>query len=157
MTQKKENYETFKPTDKGYTKLVNYDITLSEVAREVVFNYMDQPWEQEDHNTKMVEAIETAANWCGFKTTIKKKRDHNGKLIWSKKFSPDIKDKKFYIDLLKRLRQEIDLIDYNENDEYGLLDEIVNVANILSKYKHIIALKRKRKSILEKIGNTFSK
>jgi hypothetical protein len=154
---KKENkiVKEYEPTRRGFDKLYDEIPELAELARSVVMcclkpEYQPDPTTQKEENQKRhLESLQEALDWAGFKTLIAFNKKEE---VAVKKVSRGFKDPDFIKNLFDKFHNAIYDIPYDPDDAHGLMDECVKVANIMLKYKHIIALKRKKKSFLESIS-----
>jgi len=144
---KKQKPMEFEVTRDGFTRLSEYDFDLMNKARTVVMWYLEASYGKTNDN--QTSALHEAALWCGFKTSISKSKD---KVILLDK---DQKNWTFYSSLFNKFKNVLETLKIDEHDDMGILDETIQVANIMLKYKYVIALKRKKKTIFSKILELF--
>lgn len=144
----KKELKQFEVSRNGFEQLSDYDYDLMERARTIVLWCLETSYGKNAEH--YLDAFQEGAIWCGFKdVTIK-----NGSLVFDVKKQKE-KNVKFYINLFIKFKTAIDTMVVDENDELGLMDEMIQVANIMLKYRYIISLKRKKKGVVEKFLGVF--
>lgn len=138
----------YEPTTDGYAQLHKDDSIIAEASRDVVFLFLPQHFNK-DNKTEGYNALINLANLIGFK--IKTFEYKSGDKIKIGKRFPKYRNQAFYSSLFSDFKNDIKNIQYNPDDEHGICDETVMVANIAYKYQKEIALKIKRKSFFENI------
>jgi len=146
MKKKLKQYEI---SNNGYQQLSDEDFSLLETARTVVMWYLEKSYGRTAENKQI--SLNEAAAWSGFIIAME---DENTYKIEIGGLSGE--DLIFYKSLFLKFKIAIESIKIDENDELGLKDEIIQVANLMLKYKYIILLKRKKKKFFEKIINFLS-
>lgn len=148
--KKKHEIKTYNPTTKGYNELANDDMDLASVSRNVAMSYLPHYYQKGTVEEKRdgYQALIDAANLAGFKISIFT-YVVGSKVKHIKRF-PKYRDYNFYRELFANFKDEVKAIEYDPDDEHGLCDESVKVANLIFKYKNIIALRIKKKNIFEK-------
>ncbi len=152
---KKHELKKYPATKIGYDLLSLDDYELAINSRSVAMTFLEQYYlkgtlEEKENGYKDLFAL---ANLIGFKVSYKKYFS-NGEMMFSKRF-PSYRDGVFFKELFARFENEVRLVGFDPNDEHGLFDESVNIANIALKYRRLIALKLKRKSVFENIFQYF--
>lgn len=132
----------------GFQKLGEFDYDLLEKARTVVMWYLEESYGKTSEN-KLI-ALNEASDWCGFKI-----EDRGTHILLNVGGLPK-SDAVFYTTLYAKFKNAIETLKIDEHDELGLVDEIIQVSNLMLKYKHVIVLKRKKKNIFDRIKNIFS-
>jgi hypothetical protein len=148
---KKHEVKSYKPTTDGYSKLQNENPLLAEASRDVAFLFLPHHFNKDNDEIilKGYDALINVANLSGFKVKIFPYKSNN-RIRIGKRF-PKHRDQAFYSGLFADFKNEIKSIEYDPNDEHGICDETVKVANISYKYQNIIALRIKKKSFIENI------
>ena len=147
--------KSFSPTTKGYSELSDYDLELAIASRSVAMIYLPHYYQKGTMEEKKegFKALVEVANMAGFKISFAHYMVGD-KMKSIKKF-PIYRDYDFYRELFANFRAEVNAIKYDPEDEHGLCDESVKVANLMFKYKNLIAMRMKKKNIFEKIRYTF--
>ncbi len=143
----------FKISKAGFEQLSEYNFELLEKARTVVMWYLEASYGRT--SDKQTIALNDAAAWTGFKASIEKVSDNENKILLEVA-NLSASDAKFYISLFYKFKTAIETLKIDEHDELGLMDETIQIANIMLKYRYVIALRRKKKSILYRFANLFS-
>jgi hypothetical protein len=148
---KTHEVKTYEPTKKGYAELVGDDSILAEASRDVALTFLPHYFNKDNAETKVkgYEALIETANLAGFKIKIFIYKSGD-KIKIGKRF-PKHRDQSFYSSLFSEFKAEVQAIEYDPEDEHGLCDETVKVANLVYKYEKLIALQRKKKNVFEKL------
>jgi hypothetical protein len=149
--KKKHVVKSYEPTTDGYSHLYSEDPILAEASRDVTFLFLPHHFNKKDEETKLkgYDALVYCANLAGFR--VKTFVYRSGESIKIGKRFPKHRDQAFYSTLFSDFKNDIKAIEYNPDDEHGICDETVKVANIVYKYKNIIVLRRKKKTVFEKV------
>lgn len=105
----------YEPTKNGLDKLFTDNNELAESARTVVMWYLKKDFGRTED--RMKTALDEASHWMGMN-----EKTHT---------------------LFAKFKNDLEAIGYNENDEHGLADETVKVANLMLNYKELKAKERK--------------
>ena len=149
---KKHEVKAYSPTRDGYSELLSDNSILADVSRDVALLFLPHYFNKDNAETKLkgYDALIETANLAGFRIKIFVYKTGTKTKI-GKRF-PKHRDQSFYSSLFSDFKTEVQDIQYDPNDEHGLCDETVKVANLVYKYENIIALRRKKKTILEKLN-----
>jgi len=105
----------YEPTKNGLDKLFVNNNVLAECARTVVMWYLKKDFGRTEEHMKI--ALDEASLWMGMT-----EKNHT---------------------LFSKFKNDLKTIKYNENDEHGLADETVKVANLMLNYKELKSKERK--------------
>jgi hypothetical protein len=108
----------YEPTRAGLDKLFSDNQDLAQVARTVVMWYLKKDFGRTED--RMKSALIETSEWMGINQSN---------------------------NLFTRFKNELDAIGYDENDEHGLADETVKVANLMLNYKDLKSKEKVKKSI----------
>jgi len=154
--KKTHEIKIYDPTRKGYAELLEDDGTLANASRDVAMLFLPHYFNKDNQETKLkgYDALIVCANLAGFsvKTFV---YSGNGKIKIGKRF-PKHRDQSFYSTLFSDFKTEVEAIQYDPEDEHGLCDETVKVANLVYKYKNLIIIQRKKNNVIEKLKMFFS-
>ena len=131
----------YEPTRNGYALLLEDDAILAEASRDVAMLFLPHYFNKDNQETKIkgYDALVETANLAGFKLRIFIYKSGSKTKI-GKRF-PKHRDQSFYSTLFSEFKAEVQAIEYDPEDEHGLCDETVKVANLVYKYKNLIAIR----------------
>lgn len=144
----KKELKQFKISREGFKQLGEFDHDLLERARTVVMWYLEASYGRT--SDKQSISLQEAAVWSGFKVSL------DGNSVTIDVGGLNRSDAEFYLNLFLKFKSSIETLKIDENDELGLMDETIQIANIMLKYRHVIALRRKKKGILERVMEIFA-
>jgi len=129
-------------TNEGFKKCMNENEELGLIARDLVFNYLQHGWKVK--SVEKMAALQDTINYTGFNmrmipVMIK------GQIKWRYTHT-DFQNSQEFIDfrynIFARFKSELKAVNIDTTD--GLLQECAEVANIVSKYKHLLKLEKEK-------------
>jgi len=131
-------------TDDGFKLCMKENEELALIARNLVFDYLQHGWEIKSEDK--LETFQETINYVGFSLKLIPVMIE-GKIKWRYTHT-DYKNNKNFVhfryNLFARFKFELKNVNIDTSD--GLLQECAEVANIVAKYKHVLALEKEKQS-----------
>lgn len=127
-------------TDDGFKQCMAENEELALVARNLVFDYLQHGWAVKGQDK--LEAFQETIDYTGFDMKLIPVMI-GGKVKWRYTHTSYKKNKDFIdfrYNLFARFKHELKNVNIDTSD--GLLQECAEVANIVAKYKHVLALEK---------------